>query len=300
MKTAILISSCPKNFELARWTAVVIDRWWAGHPPFFFSGSEAGGSLGELVMRSDGRDWMAMTRDAVADLREMGYSHVYLILDDHPPMGRCNAGFLNRELPAAAERLGAAYVGLLGYGQHRERTGTTLGASDLFLQRLPRDFRWRFSLHPAYWSIEALETVLSVRMSQYPEDGHTPWNFERHRDERDVPARIPDSVAGGVYRICGARFDTAPGRLRRSLMQRVIHGFFDGALFLTRLLRGSAVRQEMSARWLWAYSYYRGPYPLFWGGVMMQGKWSRHLAKFLRYQCPRDVREVIEDAVKFF
>jgi len=297
LKTAILISSCPKNLALARWTAGVIDRLWAGHPPVYLSGSDA---VGDLVMRSDPRDWMALTLDAASDLRGMGYSHLYLILDDHPPMGRCNAGFLNCGLPAAAERLGAAYVGLLGYGQHRERIGTTLGAGDLFLQRLPRDYRWRFSLHPALWSIAALETVLSVRMDQYPVDGHTPWNFERHRDERDVPSRLPENIAEGVYRICGARFDAAPGRLGRSLMQTALHCFFDGALFLTRLLKGAAVREEMSVRWLWAYSYYRGPYPLFWGGVMMQGKLSRHLGKFLSCQCPGEVRGVIGDAANYF
>ncbi len=300
LKTAILISSCPKNMPLAQWTAGVIDRWWDDHPPVFFSGCEVGGDSSRLELRSDRRDWMAVTRDAVEDLKSLGFSHAYLILDDHPPVGKCNVRVLNTDLPALAQRLDAAYVGLLGYGQHRESVGVRLGARDLFLEKVPRNYRWRFSLHPALWSLEALEALLVLRMDQYATGDHTPWNFERHRDELDVPSQLSDQLRENVFRINGAAFDADDRRIWRGLVQSLRQVFFDGALFFVRIVKGRAVREQTSARWLWAYSYYRGPYPLFWGGVMMQGKLSPHLENFLRLGCPAHVREVLETARQFF
>lgn len=239
---------------------------------------------------------MAVTLDAVGDLRGMGFSHAYLILDDHPPLGKCHADFLNRLLPAEAQRLGAAYVGLLGYGQHRRAEGEIL--ENLFLERTPPTYRWRFSLHPGLWALEALEVFLRLRMSQYPLDAHTPWNFERHRDDPGQASPLTQEFFS--CRVNGAAYDAAPGRVRRVLCQAALHGFFDLALFLVRLTRGRIVRERMSARWLWAYSYYRGPYPLFWSGVMMQGKANPHLARFLRHANPGDFPESLASVHKRF
>ena len=296
LKAAILISSCPRYLPLARWTAERIDQLWDAHPPIFFSGIDPVECPADLKVRSDTRNWMAVTRDAVSDLQSLGFSHAYLILDDHPPLEKCHAIFLNRHLPEAAARLGAACVGLLGYGQHRAIEGKILGERDLYLEQTSSSYRWRYSLHPGLWALEALDELICLRMSQYPAGGQTPWNFERHRDVGGVAA----GVNGETFRVSGARWDAAQGRVCRQVMQWVRHAVFDLALFGVRLGRGGKVREEMSAKWLGAYSYYRGPYPIFWSGMMMQGKPNPHLGFFLQQPGVAGIRKSLTSMPKGF
>lgn len=276
MSLAILISTCERYRELAQWTSARLDRLWDNHPPVFFSGLSGGAEC--LEMRSDERDWMGVTLDAAKDLQARGVSAVYLILEDHPPLGRCNATHLNRELPDVLARLGAANIGLLGHGQHRPPVGRVLNADGVFLEEVPADDRWRFSLHPALWDLGFLIRILQLRMSQYEPGRRTPWAFERHRDGSDV---FPGAKGGGSYRICGAKFGT--GFRRRQQTFAALRFLFDVALCGVRLTRGWDLRQKCAAEWMWAYAFYNGPYPLFWSGLMVQGRRSPHLERYLRW-----------------
>lgn len=222
---------------------------------------------------------MDLTLEAILALRERGYEQVYLILDDHPPLEPCNAPFLNERLPTAMGKLQAAYISLLGIGQHRPQEGRILGAEDLYLEKTAETYRWRFSLHPGLWSLPALEDLLRLRMSQYEGEARNAWNFERHRDEVSA---LPSSLREASYRVNGDSWDAAPAKAWRKAGQRFLHFIADGALFLARRVGGSDLRAKWEKNLLWLYCYYRGPYPLFWSGVMRQGKVSGEWAEFVR------------------
>lgn len=275
----ILISSCEKYRHLAAWTADRIDRMWENHPRLYFSGLSAPNPR-HLPCEGDPRDWMTVTLKAVQALIQEGFSQVYLILDDIPPVGRCQADFLNRILPGAAAQAGASLVSLLGWGQHRALEGDRQTVNGLPLERLPAANRWRFSLHPGLWNLTDLRDILNLRCEQFPPNQRTPWNFERHHD-RDF-AELPGRILNSCYRIHGRSHVSEDAPWLTDLLQGGGCFTIDVALFLIRKTRGDAARADAAARWLWPYCLYRGPYPIFWSGVMRQGAESREWKEFTR------------------
>lgn len=285
--TCILISTFDRYESLARWTAGRIDREWAGHPPVYYAGLSRRDEQ-SLGFEGDAADWMDVNRQAVVRLRGMGFTRAYLVLDDHPPVGRCHADYLSRILPEHAERLGAAYVGLLGYGQHRCREGNGLGAEWGHLEHTPASYRWKFSLHPGLWSLADLQVLLESRMETYPAGQRSPWNFERHRD---VPgdARV-DALAGRCYRVCGSAWMEGGAAARALGFEAALRFVADVALFVARLRGGQQARNRAELRRLWMYGHYLGPYPLFWSGTMRQGRPHADFEKWLENSGPRELR----------
>ena len=277
--TCILISTFDRCEKLARWTLGRIDSEWANHPPVFFAGLSRRDeqSLGFL---GDSQDWMGVNLQAVQRLRESGYTHAYLILDDHPPVGCCHAGFLNDRLPALAERLGAAYVGLLGYGQHRLMEGEDLGPAFAHLEKTSPSYRWKFSLHPGLWNLGDLQTLLECRMETYPQGQRSPWNFERHRD---VPGDLRvDSIASRCFRVRGSSSLDPELRSRGALLRDSLFRFAaDTELFAAKLSGGKTARDAAQLRRLWMFGHYLGPYPIYWSGCMRQGKPHADFEKWL-------------------
>lgn len=275
MKVCILISTFEKYRRLAEWTAGRIAAEWRDHPPLFYAGLDADGGA-SLGFNGESSDWMSLNRDAVIRLLEKGYTHTYLILDDHPPVGRCHQGFLNQELPRLAVELDAAYIGLLGYGQHRPLEGRRLGSNHALLERSNPDYRWKFSLHPGLWKLDALEQVLNSRMDLYAGRERSPWNFERHRDNREFTERFPSFRIHGASRSAGGI--TNRGAMVADAVRRFVA---DCALFMAKLSGGQTKRDAMEIRLHWIYGSYRGPYPMFWSGCMRQGKVSPDFEKWV-------------------
>lgn len=275
MRTCILISTFEKYRRLAEWTARRIDFEWENHPPLFYAGLDADGDA-SLGFYGESSDWMSVNLDAVKRLREQGYTHVYLILDDHPPVGRCNHRCLNEELPGVAVDLDAAYIGLLGYGQHRAREGARVVGGGLILERSSPGYRWKFSLHPGLWKLESLELILGARMNFYAGKDRSPWNFERHRDDREFTERFPS------FRIHGASRSAGGITNRGAMVADAVRRFFaDCALFMAKLSGGQTKRDAMEIRLHWIYGSYRGPYPMFWSGCMRQGKVNPDFEKWV-------------------
>ncbi len=271
----ILLSTCRRYLPVAAFTRRVIEQWWEPRPPVFLCGVEASDAL---PLRDDSADWMAVTLSAVEDLQSQGFVWAYLILDDHPPMGPCDARLLNTILPNQAMELDAMMIGLLGWGQRRPMEGTDLGKSWDHLSHNAATYRWKFSLHPALWNLEKLATLLHTRKAHYPASEHTPWNFERHRDEPGGP--LPQALLEATYRVHGVQ---STGMGWRDIVRDLGLFGFDGYRYLLRKLRGQAARDAFDRTGLWLYFYYRGPYPLFWSGTMRQGKPSKEFGDFLRW-----------------
>lgn len=277
--TCILISTFDRCENLARWTLGRIDREWANHPPVFFAGLSRRDER-SLGFDGDFSDWMGVNLQAVARLRASGYSHAYLILDDHPPVGRCHSGFLNDRLPELSVRLDAAYIGLLGYGQHRCREGEDLGRTFAHLEKTSPSYRWKFSLHPGLWNLGDLQTLLECRMEIYAQGQRTPWNFERHRD---VPGDLRvDSIASRCFRVRGSSSLEPEFRSRGILTVESLFRFAaDAELFAAKLAGGKIARDSAELRRLWMFGHYLGPYPIYWSGCVRQGKPHTDFEKWL-------------------
>jgi hypothetical protein len=273
-RVCILLSTCDRYLPVAQWTESLIGRTWTHHPPLRRWG------LG------DDRDWMTVTRDGVAAMQREGFRWIYLILDDHPPVGPCRAEALNQTLPALAEKLQAVNISLLGWGQRRGREGTPLGRENSFLLRNDRGYRWKFSLHPALWSVEKFLELLDIRISQFEPPARTPWNFERHLDAPDGP--VGEDLLNGTYRVDGNTL-AAGSHLKDALVREPLLFAFDMWRFFIRILRGQERRDAFDRDHLWLYHYYRGPYPILWSGAVRAGKPSRDFENFLRFTGRRNL-----------
>ena len=275
----ILISTYERYEPLAHWTAQQIRERWSNHPEIFFSGinKEEDCFLG---YSGDPADWMGVTLEAVQKMRLRGFTQVYLILDDHPPVGTCHEDFLNDCLPSLAMQMNAVCIGLLGHGQHRKADGVILGKEKRFLEQCPPRDRWNFSLHPGLWNLEALESLLRQRMSIYQGKERTAWNFERHRDDPHDP--VVGTMMDRCFRVSGHRFlkkkTSVFWQLQRSHLSRFVG---DVMLYGAKKIGGSLRRDQLERKLLWLYGHYLGPYPLYWSGTMHKGKvhsgWERWL-----------------------
>lgn len=264
----ILLSTCDRYRPVADWTELCIRRSWAGHPPIHRCGE------------GDQRDWMTVTREGVAAMRQEGFRWIYLVLDDHPPVGACHDGALNHTLPALAQKLQAVNIGLLGWGQRRGHEGWQSGRQNSFLLRNNIDYRWKFSLHPALWSSDKLKELLDTRIGQFDPPDRTPWNFERHRDTQHGPVR--EELLSGTYRVDGNALAVG-SRWKDALVRQPLLFGFDVWRFFVRILLGQNRRDIFDRNNLWLYHYYRGPYPILWSGAVRAGKPSRDFDNFLRF-----------------
>lgn len=276
---AILISTFARYEELARWTAAQIERQWASHPPIFYSGLK-GEHAGYLHYDKEEKDWMSVTLHAVEQLQQRGFTHAYLILDDHPPVGPCHEVALNEILPSLSLKLNATYIGLLGYGQHRELAGKILEKQDAFLERSFMAYRWKFSLHPGLWNLKGLHELLVQRMKVYEKASRTAWKFEQHHDNSKNLDLLPLLISS--YRINGSVFLKKKWSMKKEILcERAQRFIADVMLFKSKVTGGLLARDHMQKRLFWRYCHYLGPYPLFWSGVMQQGKPNQHWEQWL-------------------
>ena len=285
--TAILVSTFDRYEALARWTVDRIRKEWPEHPPVFFSGLSCC-TPESLGFEGDSKDWMSVTLQAAEALQSRGFSHAYLILDDHPPFGNCNPCFLNEKLPRLASQINAAHISLLGYGQHRKQEGLVEVFDVIRLERLPSSYRWKFSLHPGLWNLADLQFLLEQRMAQYVGRELTPWNFERHQDL--AGDQITSHCGTRCHRVHGAEslVQSAPALLLREAWLRLEA---DVAMFLAKLIGGMPARTAVEQKTLWRFGHYAGPYPIYWSGCLRQGKVHADFDKWMsRFGCD-DLRQ---------
>jgi hypothetical protein len=277
---AILISTFDRYEKLARWTAAQLERQWPQHPPIFYSGLT--GNQQCLGASGGEQDWMSVTLYAIEQLQQRGFTHAYLVLDDHPPVGPCHEEALNEVLPSLALKLNATYIGLLGYGQHREVKGKILEEKYSFLEQTSIAYRWKFSLHPGLWNLKGFHEILLQRMKIYQGEIRTAWRFEQHLDDSQNLEILP--LLKSSYRIYGGHFLKKKWQMKSEIWRESVERFIvDVVLFKAKITSGSSARDMVGKKHFWRYCHYLGPYPLFWSGVMQQGKphqgWERWLQR---------------------
>jgi hypothetical protein len=220
MSLAILPPTCDAYAPVARFTLGRLDACWPGHSEIFVCGIEASPApLGNLLpLAADPRDWVGIALDAVTCLQQQGVEWLYLILDDHPPFGPCNADYLNRRVPENAGALHAIQFNLLGWDQYQPREGVVLGPEHLFWQRNDPSFRWKFSLHPSLWHVLTFRHMLEVLRSSSP-DVRSVRGFEGAM--HDACRRVDPLLLERTYRVRGDGF-TARGRWFESRTLRAL------------------------------------------------------------------------------
>lgn len=271
---AILISTSPRYRALAGMTRREIARQWRSHPAVFIAGAEDA----DFPAAADPADWMSAALLAVEGLMSKGFTMAYWILEDHPPVGRCDERLLNDVLPRRLTELRAVNIGLLGCGQRRGLEGRRVPGMGLV--RNDPAYRWKFSLHPALWDLSGLRELLLVRLTQFPAGSRTPWNFERHRDEPG--GAVPGWLLEGTFRVEGFRMASLVRRLAIFLKELGLGGF-DVWRFLLRVGCGMKAREDFDREGLWLYHWYLGPYPVFWSGAVRAGKPSPEFQTFYRW-----------------
>lgn len=289
--TAILLPTCDAYAPLAAFTLERLDAWWPGHPDVYVCGLAAARFPFErcLPCTVDPSDWIGSTLEAVAALHERGCEWLYLILDDHPPFGPCNSDYLNRRLPKNARALNAIQVNLLGWDQFQPQEGRTLGGENLFWQCNSPGFPWKFSLHPGYWHVLTLRAMLATMRKVSPE-ARSARAFENRMD--GVCRTGDPQLLERTYRVRGDGF--AAGR--RWQESRAGRALAKPAIHLARLAAGAAGAARLSrldAALLPYLRYLNGPYPMFWSGLVRQGRLHEEALRFLAWSGHRDLADAV-------
>ena len=278
--TAILLLTCDRYVEVATLTLDLLRQLWKDPPQIFVCGV-SGGLPGESVIpfNVDDRDWMGIAHQASEHLLEEGYGYCYLILDDHPPVARCNGEYLANQVPALARQLKAAAVSMVGWDQVRTYRGTRLGAEKHYWLRNDPSYRWLFNLHPACWDIQAFKEILERAMASGRDD-RSARTFEACTNS--AVTLLPERLLMGSYRVCGDRFASTGKWYGDPVMRKGILLALHGARFAGKLLGGDSLLKKIDGRSKLFTDYLNGPYPMFWSGLMQKGEVHANAVRFLR------------------
>ena len=291
MKIALLLSTCDAYAPIASHTLGRLDAWWPQHPDVFICGLKCPAVAPErcVPFKGDPRDWIGITQQAVDALVARGLEWVYLILDDHPPFGPCNAAYLNTTLPETAARLGAIQVNLQGWDQGLSHAGPLLGATDLHWQRNAAEFRWKFSLHPGFWHAPTLARLLKQLRASQP----TAVSARSFEGSMDAAARALDvDLCSRTYRVRGDGYAAGSRwfelRPTRWMVRQGIHVARWGAC-----RAGGSTLERLDQRLLPYLRYLNGPYPLFWSGLIQAGRLNVEALRFLEWSGQRAAADAV-------
>ncbi len=267
---------------VAESTARLLDAFWPEHPPLFFCGltSAEAGTLPHLPCHDPAlpRSWAGFVKDACGQLRARGFDSCYFLLEDQPPLARCDHRHLTETIPGLMRKLGGVYCGLMGWDNRRFTTrAPVLAEENLRLMHLAVPSAPRFHLHPSWWNLETLEACASL-VFQTPT--HTPWAFEKACEKTD--ANLPVEWKSGCYQISAeALMQPAAGKKLVQRTQRFLfHRLMALAPLAQRLGFGPAYWDGLG----FDNFFYEGPYPMFYAGVMSRGRLNPFLQRWIEAQ----------------
>jgi len=282
MEVCILLSTCDKYSRLAELTVELIHERWNDHPSIFVCGlsTPLRGNSETLLLGGDSLDWIGITKVAVEKLLSNGYKKVYLLLDDHPPLGMCNHMHLNNTLPDLMDKLNAAYIGLHGWDQNTMSAGEVLGKEHYYLQRQADEFPWRYALHPALWDIQFfLNMADNLIKTSNDISMRSIWAFERRF------SLIPAPIVGNVksYRIFGLGMLGGGYRWVRKWSRRLFYYSVNSLYWVTIKIFGIKAQDNLVNLLIYETLFFDGPYPLYWSGVMQKGKIHKNFERYFLY-----------------
>lgn len=295
MKTAILVPVWINYRWVAPLTKRLIDEQWSEHPDLWFCGlEEAPGAEWNVVPlrpTTERMNWTAVLRDGVEGLIERGYDTLYIIAEEHVPLGRCHARVLNELLPAKMEELEAVYISLMGWDNRRYVSKSpVLGPEHHEFKHLTRPGDPRFHLHPALWRSDVALACCEEALKDASARGSA-WHFEK------APARessgLPPAWSVGCYQIRASALALERPGWQRRVAGPVERFFFHKAMALLPHLPGTW--RTMAARWIpFDDVFCDGPYPMFYSGIMAKGGINRFFKRYLSEKNPALWREIVE------
>ncbi|MFV0337664.1 MAG: hypothetical protein ACK5LK_05405 [Chthoniobacterales bacterium] len=249
-------------------TKKIIEKQWEYHPLIYFSGiPEKSEKKNYIIPSQNAKTWVSTNIEALRILKKHSVSQVYFILDDQPPMGECNADFLNIILPHAARINELKHVNLFGYGQNRRLSGTLLKKDNIKLKQSDKTLTIKSLLLPALWDIDTLIDVLS----KLPSDILKP----------DFAEPLPTACTENIYFISGTQWDKDPIALFRQAAQYSFQLIYLGIFFLLNRLKKTKLLYQFEDKFIWIFASYRGPYPIFQGGLLRNNKRNSDLMQHL-------------------
>lgn len=290
---AILVSTAPRYVKLAHWTIGRIKDFWPEHPKIHICGAE--GMNGSLRLRDDPRDWMRVTASACEDLLGAGFKKALLILDDHPPIARCNAGFLLGEMPRMLDEMDATSCLAVGPGPVLKTKGDFNKIGAHFFEKLPLSEPWKLVLHPALWNIERLHGILRHLIDFLPDSQHNPWAFERIGSSA-TEGGVNKEWLESCWRVDGWGASTAEARRLhdfRDVCQRVV---LRSATIAMRPFGNAAEAFKSRVAFLWQPRI--GAYPCFWSGVMKKGGINRDYLFYAEFKNRPDLAIGLTDVFR--
>jgi len=277
-KIAILLSTCDSYWPIACLTQEKIHQFWKNHPPIYIAGVAMPKRGNCLPFSGDPRNWVQVTFEAVQAMEERGFQYLFLILDDHPPLGGCHSRYLNELLPSEAMKLEAVNVNLIGWDQFQPFRGVHLGVSHLHFMRNHSDFKWKFSLHPSLWNVKDLCLILDQLLYNFPEV----VSARAFEGQAELAGNLViKEIQEKTFRICGDRYAAGhrwfEQRTKRQIGTLLLHacrwstGFLGGEKALSHIDQKSSIY----------FKYLNGPYPMYWSGLMRLGRLHKDALCFL-------------------
>ena len=144
-------------------------------------------------------------------------------------------------------------------------------------------FAWRYSLHPGLWCLERLGALARAVETLNPPGGKKRLELRANGEQRQL--RRGSWVC--QYLLPGMRLshDRQPTRYLR----------YRAAYLSLLTVQTPAINAEWTStdrrRDLNAIGYYyEGPYPLFWSGLIVQGRFNPALSRYIAIARRRDLR----------
>lgn len=177
-----------------------LDATWPGHPPLHYALPAGRTAPYERTIPTTATAWTAVLLEGLSHLRDRGAARVFVLLEDHVPLWRCDAAVVEAVFrTAAAEDLAAVFFTKYDWPWP---TGAeeVLALGGQRLVRVPADYRCYNQCQPAVWRADYLASLLAEALRRGIED---PWTFERF----SLPGQPPHYVSEYRWpsRHCGYR-----------------------------------------------------------------------------------------------
>lgn len=277
--------TCAAYTPVAEATCQLIDRYWQDHPELFIVGGDDILDRSAIPFLSDEKDWIGMALEAVKWLHQRGFTHCYLILDDHPPVGPCSKKYLNQTLPVLADKCGASHVALAGWDQFQPKDGTIVSVGSQRWMKNNIAFKWKFDLHPGFWNISDLLVILEQIINVSPRL-YSAREFEGVAGSGALS--LSTKLVASTYKIEGDRnthgLSWYNSRLSRRGILYSLH-----ALRIAARLGGAGMLRKIDSKTEIYTQYINGPYPMYWSGVIKKGDLNRNLIQFAEFTNNHDL-----------
>jgi hypothetical protein len=168
-----------------------LDAMWPGHPPLFYALPAGRTAPYGRVIRTEATAWTAVLLSGVEYLRrQLGCSHVFVLLEDHVPLWPCDARVVDDVLGIALrEDLPCVVFAKYGWpspngepqpdveGRRRGwRTSDVVTVDGHRMALLPRSFAYYNQCQPALWNADYYASLLTEAVASGVGD---PWALER-------------------------------------------------------------------------------------------------------------------------